>query len=47
MKNWDMEDYKYPHNERGHFVLEKYLPDQLRGKKYYFPGSVEGEWKNK
>ncbi len=30
-------DYKYPHNFPGHFIKEKYLPENLKGKKYYFP----------
>ena len=31
-------EYKYPHDYTGHFVLEKYLPDSLQGKRFYFPG---------
>ncbi len=31
-------DYKYPHNYRDHFVIEQYLPEALKGKKFYFPG---------
>jgi putative ATPase len=34
-------EYKYPHEYAGHFVEEKYLPDKLQGKRYYFP-SDEG-----
>jgi len=30
-------DYQYPHDHPGHFVDEKYLPDKLQGKRYYFP----------
>lgn len=30
-------DYKYPHNFSGHFVAEDYLPEKLKGKKYYEP----------
>ncbi len=30
-------DYKYPHNFEGHFVREEYLPEQLKGRKYYEP----------
>jgi len=31
-------DYKYPHDNPAHFVPgEKYLPDKLQGKRYYFP----------
>lgn len=31
--------YKYPHNFKGHWVEEEYLPEKLRGKRYYFPSS--------
>ena len=31
--------YKYPHNFEGHYVPEEYLPDELRGKRYYVPSS--------
>ncbi len=30
-------DYKYPHNHSNHFVDEEYLPENLRGRKYYKP----------
>lgn len=30
-------DYRYPHNYPEHFINEKYLPENLQGKKYYFP----------
>jgi len=30
-------DYKYPHNHKDHFVVEDYLPDNLKGRKYYHP----------
>ena len=34
--------YKYPHNFEGHYVPEQYLPDALRGRRYYEPtGSGE------
>ena len=29
--------YKYPHNYPGHFVVQQYLPDNLRERKYYKP----------
>lgn len=29
--------YKYPHNYKGSFVKQQYLPDELVGKKYYNP----------
>ena len=32
------EDYKYPHNLEEHFVeSETYLPEKLKGRKYYYP----------
>ncbi len=30
-------DYKYPHNYKGSFVKQQYLPDRLKNKKYYEP----------
>ena len=30
-------DYKYPHNFKGSFVKQQYLPDNLVGKRYYVP----------
>ncbi len=30
-------DYKYPHNYKGSFVKQQYLPDNLIGRKYYTP----------
>lgn len=30
-------DYKYPHNYKGSYVKQQYLPDELVGKKYYTP----------
>jgi putative ATPase len=29
--------YRYPHNFEGHYVAEKYLPDELAGRRYYEP----------
>ncbi len=29
--------YKYPHNYEGHYVPENYLPDELKGRRYYEP----------
>ena len=29
--------YKYPHSFPGHFVKEQYLPERLRGRRYYQP----------
>ncbi|GAC1596252.1 MAG: replication-associated recombination protein A [Myxococcales bacterium] len=34
--------YKYPHNFSGHYVAEEYLPDKLRGARFYTP-SESGE----
>ncbi|NPV11378.1 MAG: replication-associated recombination protein A [Ignavibacteria bacterium] len=31
------ENYKYAHNHDEHFIQENYLPDELKGKQYYFP----------
>ncbi|MEK7704993.1 MAG: replication-associated recombination protein A [Myxococcota bacterium] len=36
------QEYKYPHNFEGHYVPERYLPDELAGKIYYAP-SGEGD----
>ncbi len=30
-------DYKYPHNFKGSFVKQQYLPDEIIDKKYYIP----------
>jgi putative ATPase len=29
--------YQYPHNFEGHYVVESYLPEELRGRRYYEP----------
>jgi putative ATPase len=29
--------YKYPHHYRGHFVRQQYLPDVIKGNRYYTP----------
>jgi len=36
--------YKYPHNFEGNYVVEEYLPDELRGQRFYEP-SGNGEEK--
>jgi putative ATPase len=36
--------YQYPHDHPGHHVAEAYLPDELRGQRYYYPSS-EGQEK--
>jgi len=30
-------DYRYPHDAPGHHVAEEYLPDELRGRRWYEP----------
>jgi len=30
-------DYKYPHDYPNHFIVQQYLPDNLKNKKYYIP----------
>jgi putative ATPase len=38
MKEWGYgEGYRYPHDEGGHAEGETYLPERLRGKRYYEP----------
>mgnify|MGYP004528368707 FL=1 len=36
----DSPDYIYPHNYKGAFVVQQYLPDKLRNKKYYHPKDI-------
>jgi len=36
-------DYKYPHNYKNHYVKQDYLPEKLRGKKYYEPCDNKNE----
>ena len=36
-------DYKYPHNYKNHYVKQKYLPEKLRGRKYYEPCDNKNE----
>lgn len=31
--------YRYPHNYAGNYVSERYLPDALLGRQYYFPST--------
>jgi putative ATPase len=35
--------YKYPHNFQGNYVAEEYLPDALRGRRYYEPSENGAE----
>ena len=36
----DSPDYVYPHNYKGAFVVQQYLPDKLKNKKYYHPKDI-------
>lgn len=58
MKNLDYgKNYKYSHDGPGNFIEQEYLPDELRGTKFYEPGNSAREqemkkflrdrWKNK
>lgn len=33
-------DYKYPHDYKGAYVNQQYLPDKLKNKKYYIPKDI-------
>lgn len=33
-------DYKYPHDFKGAYVRQQYLPDKLKNKKYYHPKDI-------
>jgi putative ATPase len=35
--------YRYPHNFEGHYVPERYLPDELSGQRYYLPSTAGHE----
>jgi putative ATPase len=35
--------YKYPHNFEGNYVREEYLPEKLRGRRYYEPSENGAE----
>lgn len=37
--------YKYPHDFEGHFVPQQYLPDEIRDRVYYKPGTLGFERK--
>lgn len=40
MKNLDYgRDYRYPHDFAGNYVPEQYLPEELKGRRYYTPSS--------
>ena len=36
----DSPDYKYPHDYKGAYVVQQYLPDKLKKKKYYTPKDI-------
>ena len=40
-------DYVYPHDMPGNFSPQEYMPDALRGKKFYSPGENDRESENK
>ena len=29
--------YKYPHNYENHYIEQQYLPDELKGTRFYIP----------
>ena len=36
----DSPDYKYPHDYKGAYVVQQYLPDKIKNKKYYTPKDI-------
>ena len=36
----DSPDYKYPHDYKGAYVVQQYLPNKLKNKKYYVPKDI-------
>ncbi len=36
-------EYKYPHNYPNNYIKQQYLPDAIKNKKYYNPGSNKNE----
>ncbi|NLH00386.1 MAG: replication-associated recombination protein A [Clostridiales bacterium] len=38
-----MQNYKYPHDYPNHYVIQQYLPDELKGVKYYEYGDNKNE----
>jgi putative ATPase len=36
-------DYKYAHDYEHHFVMENYLPEEIKDKQYYFPTDIGQE----
>lgn len=43
----DSDTYKYPHDYPGAFVVQQYLPDKIKNKKYYIPKDIGYEKKIK
>ncbi|MEE1073891.1 MAG: replication-associated recombination protein A, partial [Acutalibacteraceae bacterium] len=41
------QNYKYPHSYPGHYVIQQYLPDNIKNKKYYNYGDNKTEQKFK
>ena len=45
--------YQYPHDFQGHHVAQQYLPDKLRGHRYYQPsdsgreGAMAEAWRRR
>jgi putative ATPase len=39
------EKYKYPHDYDNNFLIEKYFPEEMDGKQFYFP-TENGQEKN-
>ena len=33
-------EYKYPHDYKGAYVKQQYLPDRIKNKKYYIPKNI-------
>ncbi len=38
-------DYKYAHNHTGNFIIQEFLPDEVKGTKFYDPGNNPAEGK--
>ena len=36
----DSPDYQYPHDYPGAYVVQQYLPDKIKNKKYYHPKNI-------
>ena len=36
----DSTDYKYPHDYKGAYVVQQYLPDKIKNRKYYTPKDI-------